>query len=304
MPARLPVIFVLDMDECIIGKAGDLLKCREMTNYIMNACRSEKIASCNNIIVKNKRSSLDTTFMTPELFRPGLAEALRDIKALFDGRAEFFIFSAGTAGYVRDMVDLIEAHTQQQFNRPLLTRDNTVESQTGTTEKSLIIYGDTFIKALLPRYPALKKQANVDIVKQSHIIYIDDNNWTEDKSRDKFIQVTSYIYTPVFDILLNVPHEIRVMPFVQDYLKKYPAYFEAFVEPEPSVHITQRNMQYHLFMANLYNSYSQANTDAMNDRLCPEFVAALKLVHKRSHPFSPKNVELLRKTLREKKVAV
>lgn len=301
-PPKLPVIFIWDMDKCLIGDANFLLFADELTTYIMNAYRSEKIPSCKGITPL--RNGVDAAHVTPDFFRPGIKAAFEQIQTIFDGRAEFFIFSHGAHEYVTRMVRLIEAHTGIEFNRPLLTRNDTIKKSSGKTEKSLTLHFHTIVKVLLAKYPALKKQENVNKVKESHVIYLDDNNWTEDSTKDRFLQVKPYEYTPVYDVLWNIPMSIRTLDEVQAYIAG--RWWEVFNEPKPGVHATQRDMQFHAFMTELCSRYSVPNATALADKFFPEFVDALKKtrVHRMVHPFSAKTMDALRKTLLEKEVLV
>jgi hypothetical protein len=297
---KLPVIFVWDMDQCLIGESDLLTESSMLTQYIVNACKSEKIASCKGIITNRKVCNAET--VTSEFFRPGMDVAFAAITQMFNGCAEHFIFSNGTAKYVQEMVELIEDHIKIKFNRPLLTREYTTESPTGNKEKSIKMHYNIFFKALVSKYPELKKETNIELVKNSRIIYMDDNNWTEELSRDKFIQVKPYTFTPVIDVLWNISFNIRCLPVVQDYLQSYK--WNAFVEPKPSVSITQRNLQYYAFMTELNSKYLQNNITSQNDTFFPEFVNALKPLKKLARPFTSKNLDELRNKLREKHAIV
>jgi hypothetical protein len=299
----LPVIFVFDMDETLIGESAPfLMQSKGLTKYIINACKSEKIDSCKGIVTTP--CSIDKPKIDPEFFRPGLKDAFARLSKMFGGSAEFFIFSAGGKMYVKDVVSLIEAHADVSFNRPLFTTEDTIVNSSGETEKSIKMHADVFIKSLLPKYPALKKSENVDIVKKSRIMYLDDMNWTEEKSKDQFIQVTKFSYTPVYDLLWNVPDSIRVQAPVQEYLKRYNTHYNVFIEPIVPVSKTMRGLQYHTFMAEKHNAFVGRNELALKDTLFLELTKAIKPFCKAVHPFNPANMKTIRERLREAKVAV
>ena len=299
---KLPIIFIFDMDKCLVADTEFLLISQTLKTYVVNACKSKKISYDVKIDIGKGNSSVDTSRISPTFFRPGMKENLHAIQDMCDGCAEFFIFSAGTHEYVHTIVPIIEKHTGIKFNRPLLTRENTTSDQTGRTEKSLNIYFDTYMKSLLPKYPSLKTQKHIDIVRNGRIIFFDDNNWSEDSSRDKFIQVVPYNYMEVYDVLDSIPMEVRRDPILRDYLSKYTG-LNGFIEPM-DVSYTQRNLMYHTFMAELYSMYLLKNDAALKDTFFPELANFMKSRRKLVNIFSKEKVIELRKILQEKKLAL
>jgi len=91
--SKLPIIFILDMDKCIIGNSIFL-----------------------RILNKKPISS-------PYFIRPFFKEFINIFK---NYNIKFFIFSFGDKSYVENMIKYIEETIEFKFNRPLFTRENKI----------------------------------------------------------------------------------------------------------------------------------------------------------------------------------
>jgi len=306
MSPRLPLIFIFDMDATLIGDRVPYSKAQGLRRHLQQSCLTGKVT----LDIPLCKKPLDKRFYDAEeiddrFFRPFLKEALTSIKTMTQGDAEFFIFTAGAYVYGIEMVNIIEKKIGITFNRPMLSYDNlSLNAVNNQYEKSILLNFDTYIKSLIGRYPALKNPANVEIVKQGRIIFLDDSNWTEEASRSKFIHNISYDFCPIFDPLADIPVAIRAQPIVKEMLASSLSQLSGkyFIEPEEPMPIEQRNMLYHVFMADLYRMAIDKQAKAEKDMFFFHFIKAIKPYINNKLPFSDKTVPKICAYLKKKEV--
>jgi hypothetical protein len=288
MPSRLPVVFVFDLDETMIGVSTPLSSVTSFYEYLYNAVKMKKV----DVAGKKIRKKALADVMTKEMLRPGFKDAITQIKAMFP-TAEFFVYSAGTGPYVADMIRWIEAYTGVAFRRPLLSRERTMATSTSSHVKSLEYHMNLMFDVLQQDYPALKQPENRVTVAASQIIHIDDREDILWEGSAKLVNCPEYSYTPFMDITAGIDRFILEQPDVQEYLKTNER-DNAFVEPSPPLSTPdERNMLYHLFLAEKYRALVDNNRLQLQDNFFPRFVRALKAFKTLKRPFTDRNVKKL-----------
>jgi len=118
MSKQFPIIFILDMDKCIIGKSNYLYSYNSLINlFIHKNCEYKRITDDSCKIDKN----LWKKHISPYYIRPYFKEFLDFCKI---NNSILFIFSFGDKLYVEDTIEYIEEIYNYKFNRPLFTRED------------------------------------------------------------------------------------------------------------------------------------------------------------------------------------
>jgi len=308
MSPRLPLIFIFDMDATLVGDRAPYSKAQNLRRHLQQSCLSGKV----NLDIPLCKKPLDKRYydaaeIDDRFFRPFLKESLTAIKEMTHGDAEFFIFTAGSYDNSIEMVSIIEKKIGIAFNRPMLSYNNlSFNAANNNYEKSIILNIDTYVKSLIARYPALKNPANVETVKQGRIIFFDDSNWSEEASRTKFIQNISYDFYPTFDPLADIPVAVRAQPIVKEMLASNLTQLSGiyFIEPDEKMPIEQRNMLYHVFMADLYRIAIDKQVKAEKDKFFFHLIKAIKPYINNKLPFSDKTMPKIRAYLKSNAVLV
>ena len=148
----LPVIFIFDLDETLIGRTVQPLGYETLMRFIYDGCKHKRL---NGVECK-----IDTNVWTDKMLpngfiRPHLKESLHQIKKLYP-TAEFFIYSLGIKSYVQNIVKYLEKKLEIKFNRPLFTRDDISLKSDYSYLKDINGYFDTIFKSLSYKYPKCK----------------------------------------------------------------------------------------------------------------------------------------------------
>lgn len=300
---KLPVIFIFDLDQTLIGNRAPYFTSQTIKTLVAKACLSNKINMPKCHISKNKHYDPKDVMRDPFILRPYLKESLLEIKKMFDGCAEFFIFTAGANNPSIDFIEIMEKMLDNiKFNRPILTYEHLSKQDDGVSiEKSMVLNIPECIHSLIDRYPSLKDEKNIKHVMDNRFIFMDDVNWVDKFSKDHFIQNKPYPYHPLFDMTEDIPICIKKLPIVNNILKNVDAV--VFTEPNTNS-LDERNMLYHIFMADLYRIHTKDNNEALKDTFFKELVVELKKIEKLKKPFAPKVIENIRHNLVEKGVAI
>lgn len=293
MPStRLPTVFVFDVDETMIGVSNPIGTAIELREFVMHSQKIGKLPKVPKVLPRSVRYA---ELMPPHMLRPNFKESLVKIVKLYP-TAEFFVYSAGTEDYVASVVAWIEqqiSDTGITFRRPLLSRNNTMTTATSRYIKSVSYHIDNILTSLEADYPALKNEKNRQAVEEHRIIHIDDRENILWEGSDKLVRCPAYSYTPVVNMITGLE------PFLNDAeVKTFIKSMGGFVEPEPmSMTEDERNMSYHLFMAEQYRLVLQSNKTHLADTFCHDFVSALKLLKNLKRPFTKENVMKINKAI-------
>lgn len=293
----LPVIFVFDLDETMIGVSTPLSSLTRFHTFLYNAIKAQKISPtlCNG--KKIHKISL-AHVLPPEMLRPGFKDAAHSIKIMYP-TAEFFVYSAGTAPYVTDVISWVEKIADVKFRRPLLTRNHTMISESSSVVKSLDIHMDIILDTLLEDYPALSFEYNRNIVAACNIVHIDDRHDVLWEGSSKLINCPAYSYTPFIDITAGLDKCVVRSDVVQEYLRQEER-GDAFIEPtHPLGSPEERELQFHLFMAEKYRQVSDINCKHLTDDFFARLTSTLKGLKHLKRPFTKKNVKAINEFIRQ-----
>ena len=277
--SALPIIFIMDMDLTMIGNSATFSSCIEVVKFVRACCKSKKIEG-----LPCPKPVAFSDLMTIDFVRPGLKDMFANISEMYP-TAEFFVYSAGAKPYVHAVIAALEKLVNVSFNKPILTRDECILNETRNYTKSITVHYDAMIQSLLSKYPALGKKENQDDVLKSRIVFIDDVDYVWDL-KEKWVKCPEYLYNPVLDITQYIDTSTRKHPLVAKQIETNEAFFK-----EPDVDSTdERNMAYHMYMAEWYRSQYVKNKLAFEDKFCEKFVECIKPFKKLAHPFSNANI--------------
>ena len=156
-----PIIFLLDLDNTMIGDISPQIKEYNLIKSLNNEIN-------NNTNKNQKNIRYNNTLLQEELkryiIRPYLNNFLQNIKEYKN--IELFVYTASSDGWAKFIIPNIEKTIHYKFNRPLLTRKNTLSGG----KKSI-----SHIKNLV--YTSLKKKYNLNNITQlKYILLIDNTN--------------------------------------------------------------------------------------------------------------------------------
>ena len=293
---RLPVIFIFDLDRTLIGDPAHIVDYQITIEFIKQARLSNKITADELSDAEFKALPSWKDLFVPEFFRPGLKEALENIRKYYP-TAEFFIYSAGGEKYVRSMVDIVEKHIDFKFNRPLFSRTECPTNEANQFAKSIVARYPKIIQTLsqLDRYASVNLYERTEEIMENRLIFIDDVDFVWDR-KEKWIQCPAYNYRPMFDIDDRILRLIHRLPIVQEYLRSSEANKTLYIHEQKDFSYDEYRMNYHLFMANLYREHNVKNqTDHSKDTFMSRFVKAIQPYRARAKPFNAKTLAVIKK---------
>jgi len=286
----LPVIFILDMDRTLIGVSDMMFDCVEVVEFARSCCASKKITN----LPCPKKVTFQEMFQ-PEFIRPGVKDMLDGIKQMYP-TSEIFIYSAGSQKYVAECIALVENNTGVTFNRPLFSREQCVGTQVGY-KKSIVTHLPQMMNVLTNKYPGLKDPVNQEKVTQYRLAFIDDKDVIWDMT-DKWIRCPDYLYKPIIDITKYVDRRMMQHPLLRAFNAK--GVLRVFFEPdEGEITDDDRNLLYHVFMADCYGSNLPNNRNALNDKFCLHLLNAIKPYKGLVKPFTAENIGNISKYIEE-----
>jgi len=298
MVDKLPVIFILDLDRTIIGDPGHILDYQATIEFIKQARLSNKITADELSDAEFKALPSWKDLFVPEFFRPGLKDALENIRKNYP-TSEFFIYSAGNPEYVKSMVDIVEKHIDFKFNRPLFSRTECPTNEANQYSKSIVARYPKIIQTLsqLERYQKINLYEVSEEIMENRLIFIDDVDFIWDR-KEKWIQCPAYNYKPMFDIDDKILRLIHRLPIVQEYLRSSKASQTLYIHEQKDFSYDEYRMNYHLFMANLFREHNINNrTEFIKDTFMSRLAKAIQPYRSRAKPFNVKNLAAIKKEL-------
>lgn len=284
---RLPVIFVFDLDETMIGVSSMIGEAVELNTVLHDATKIGKLPK-----TKSKYRTHYRDFMTPEMVRPFLGESLKKIKHDFS-TAEFFVYSAGTHEYVSDILSWIESYIDITFRRPIFARHNTMVTESSSFVKSLKYQAPVMLDALVKDYPSLKNDKNREEVVNHRMVHIDDREGILWEGSTQLIQCKPYSYRTFFDITEGIDKDILNHPLTQAYLESSSVVYRY----SPGSSVDQIKEAYHLFMFEQYHKIADSNKEQLQDEFMKDFAHAVSKYKNLKKPFTEKNVKEINDTL-------
>ena len=190
MVNKLPYIFILDIDNTIIGEVQNCTYESMILDYIFKYCKMNNIiANCNK-----KIDIIDE--LNEGLLRPYFIDFINFIKKKY-GNVEIYLYTKSAYNWINNsgLIDNIEKVVKIKFNKPYFTRENALNGQ-----KLLGNIYDDIIKLLIKKYPLLKIDKNIKKVFDTQLVFIDDipNNLKD--YANKQIICPKYNYQPYYNI--------------------------------------------------------------------------------------------------------
>lgn len=287
MKQELPIIFIIDIDNTLIGKSVSLLKFKELNNFIRDSCNRNKIDDKDEICKITDRIWYEK--MDEKFFRPYMKEFLTGIKETYKN-AEFFVFSTGTNNYVKQIVGYIEKHLENKIkiNKPYFSREQSFRDENLYYIKDINVYDMEIIKALKKRYP--KIETKITEVLNERTIIIDDLEVWEDDYRH--IKIKRYM----FNTIIEFDYFLLKKIYENQYLYNF-VYNSEILQIEGE-NFYEFLFNYHLYMMNLYRKIEVDNKTEINDN---EFEKLLKLIvklkNKKGNIFTKKNLTNINKKM-------
>lgn len=289
----LPIIFVLDMDKCIVGNTDYLSSYSHLVNdFIFLNCKHKKLSQeiCSKIDKDIWKKDIP-----PYFFRPYLKEFIEEIRKIFP-TSEFFIFSAGTMNYVNKFIPIVEEFIDFKFHRPLLTRDDITLSVNHKLAKEVRGFMEQFLKTIKSKYPKIDLIANQDFIYDNRLIIIDDipEFWNDNP---KLVKCSPYEYSPIPIIDNQILKLIKDNQELITYVDKSNDYIlpETFKSSSQDYIYEDFYMDYHIFQSQLFRSNYYINKEAMKDEFFKNLLTSLKPRAKLAKPFTPEFIKTLNK---------
>ena len=202
MTNKLPYIFILDIDNTIIGVVDNCTYEYSVLEYIYKYCKMNNInANCNK-----KIDIIDE--LNEGLLRPYFIDFINFIKKKYKN-IEIYLYTKSAYHWINNsgLIDNIEKIVKIKFNKPYFTRENALESQ-----KLLGNIYDDIIEKMIKKYPLLKIDKNKKKVFESQLVFIDDipNNLKD--YPDKQIICPEYTYMPYYNIKEKIIYKYNINP--------------------------------------------------------------------------------------------
>jgi hypothetical protein len=280
---ELPIIFVLDMDQCIIGNSEYIFKYQILINYfILKNCKNKKI---NGEICKISKD-LWKQYEYPDYIRPYFKEFIFNIKKLFKN-VEFFIFSFGTKEYVETTIEYVEEKIDFKFNRPIFTRNDGIRKIDNSYIKEINGFQEMIMNS---KYSKLE----IEEIFNNRLIIIDDQKRFWDNPH--LIECNSYSYTPIPYLDHSFLNLLRINVDILNYIKNS----DNLLLPNYLVSSTSYDdffLNYHLYTSELINKNLKTNNEAIKDEFFKNLLKELKTRSKLKKPFTTKFIEDLNKKM-------
>ena len=202
MTNKLPYIFILDIDNTIIGVVDNCTYEYSVLEYIYKYCKMNNInANCNK-----KIDIIDE--LNEGLLRPYFIDFINFIKKKYKN-IEIYLYTKSAYFWINNsgLIDNIEKIAKIKFNKPYFTRENALESQ-----KLLGNIYDDIIEKMIKKYPLLKIDKNKKKVFESQLVFIDDipNNLKDYPFKQ--IICPEYTYMPYYNIKEKIIYKYNINP--------------------------------------------------------------------------------------------
>lgn len=286
----LPIIFIFDLDATLIGNSKPIMDYYDLIQFIKKARISNKITIEQVSDLEFKSLPNWKTVLNPSIIRPHLQDFLQSLQTYFPN-AEFFIYSAGEAEYVKNMTEFIEKNIGIRFNRPLFSRTDCVIDETDHISKSIINEFPKIIHSLssIDKYSKLNLEKYTDDILKHSVLFIDDRNNLWDK-KEKWLKCPPYNYKPIIQLNDTLLQLIRRIPLIQDFLKSSEKNKILYTDENKQSIDDEFYMGYHLFMANIYRDNLSENTKALQDDFFKHMIKLLKPYPMKKEPFHSKQI--------------
>ncbi len=206
MTNKLPYIFILDIDNTIIGNVDNCINESIILNYIFKYCKM------NNIIANCDKKLDIIDELNEGLLRPYFIDFINFIKSKYKN-IEIYLYTNSSYNWINNsgFIDNIEKIAKIKFNKPYFTRENALNRQ-----KLLGNIYDVIIDKIVKKYPLLKIDKNKKKVFDSQLVFIDDIPNNLNDYPDKQIMCPEYNYYPYYNIKEKLIYKYNINPEIFD----------------------------------------------------------------------------------------
>jgi hypothetical protein len=206
MTNKLPYIFILDIDNTIIGNVDNCINESIILNYIFKYCKM------NNIIANCDKKLDIIDELNEGLLRPYFIDFINFIKSKYKN-IEIYLYTNSSYDWINNsgFIDNIEKIAKIKFNKPYFTRENALNRQ-----KLLGNIYDVIIDKIVKKYPLLKIDKNKKKVFDSQLVFIDDIPNNLNDYPDKQIMCPEYNYYPYYNIKEKLIYKYNINPEIFD----------------------------------------------------------------------------------------
>jgi hypothetical protein len=267
MNNNLPYIFILDIDNTIIGNVNNCIGESIILNYIFKYCK------INNIIANCDKKLDIINELNEGLLRPYFIDFINFIKSKYKN-IEIYLYTNSAYSWINNsgFIDNIEKIVKIKFNKPYFTRENALDRQ-----KLLGNIYDDIIKLLIKKYPLLKLNENKKKVFDSQLVFIDDipNNLKD--YPDKQIICPEYIYKPYYNIKEKIIKKYNINPEIfnnKEILKIFENYDMPIYNENGSIY--QKDIEFFQLSEILFIRHSELlNNEAIKDTFFKDLITIL-----------------------------
>lgn len=202
MTNKLPYIFILDIDNTIIGNVQHSSYEYSILEYIYKYCKMNNITANCNI----KIDIID--YLNEGLLRPYFINFINFIKKKYIN-IEMYLYTNSSYNWINNsgLINNIEKIIKIKFNKPYFTRENTLNRQ-----KLLGNIYDIIIEKIIKKYPLLKIDENKKKVFESQLVFIDDISNNLKDYPFKQIVCPEYTYMPYYNIKEKLISKYNINP--------------------------------------------------------------------------------------------
>lgn len=241
-----PIVFLLDLDNTMIGDISPQIKEYYLIKYLNKEINKNTNKNYKNIRYNHKLLQEE---LKRYIIRPYLNIFLLNIKEYKN--IELFVYTASSDGWAKFIIPNIEKALNFKFNRPLLTRKNTLNKG----KKSII-----HVKRLL--YNSLKKKYNLNNINQLKYILLIDNTNNVLIEKKNLVVCPNYNYIHQVDPLRGISKNI---------IKKYYMIIERELGIPHSHNLYDFYSTYFNFLKVKFNIASKVNKPYINDKYWKRF---------------------------------
>jgi hypothetical protein len=290
---KLPYIFILDLDNTIIGYANIYAQEATILDFIFKYCK------INNIIGNCKKKIDIIDELNEGLLRPYFSDFINFIKKKYID-VEIFVYSKGSYTYIYGgIIENIEKISKIKFNKPYFTRN---DSTNGYKLLGNII--DEIFIQLIKKYPLLKIDENKKKVLDTQFVFIDDIPENLKDYKDKQIVCPEYKYTPYYNIKEKIISKYNVDPSVFDN-KDILDFFEEYDIPiyNQNGSIKQKDMEYfNLHQIQNIRHNELLSNETLNDTFFKDLISILNKNKKSIRKFD--KIADINKELNDLKISI
>lgn len=198
MVTVLPTVFCIDLDGTIIGDCSYQSQIHVVNGVLKQA--GFKIQKRNHIP--------SAYFPNNRLVRQGLANFMKAVHQMYEGRVYFFVFTASERSWANQQISWIEKTHDVKFSRPVFTRDDCHVDQGGNIKKSIAKIWPRLCRAM----PSMSPKERMYVLE--HQFMIIDNNAVYVDHMDKLLLCPTYGYAAIENLLSAIPSNARKHPSV------------------------------------------------------------------------------------------